>query len=294
MTKRLAGRAAALAALVLVFTLALAAPALAGMRLEAPSEAPIGTAFFVRVVSDEPMDSVHITWGSMALDAASRVVDGGGWEVLAALGTGRTARLGTGRVKVVVRSGGGTKTLTQDVAIRDRKFAEEHLKVAPKMVHLTEEQLARHKREKARMLEVLRHVSPERYWSESFTRPVAGGVSSTYGLRRFFNGEARRPHAGLDLRGKAGTPVKAAAPGVVAFVDDTYFGGNTVFVDHGLGVVSMYCHLSAFAVKEGEFVSAGQKIGEIGATGRVTGPHLHFGLAVLGQYVDPLPLITDR
>lgn len=278
---------AALAALVSIW---FAAPALAGVRLEAPAEVRCGDAFFVRVVSDEALDSVHLAWGTMELDAAPRVMDGGGWEVLAALGTGSEARPGAGRVRATARMGGREVDLERAVRILGRSFEEEHLRVAPKMVHLTPEQLERHKREKARMLEVLRHVSPERYWGRSLKRPVAGGVSSTYGLRRFFNGEARRPHGGVDLRGKTGTPVKAAAPGLVAFTEDTYFGGNTVCVDHGLGVVSMYCHLSKIDVSEGQFVSAGQKIGEVGATGRVTGPHLHFGLAVLGQFVDPMSL----
>ena len=283
-----------IAALVCVFScVALvgpAAPAWAGVRLEVPSEVSRGNAFFVRVVSDEPLDSVQLTWGAMELSVAPRAVDGG-WEALAMLGTGCDAKPGTGRVRAHVASQTGEFDLAGPVRIASRNFPVQRLKVAHKMVHLNKAQLERHYREKAAFMKALRLVTPERSWDGTFVRPVSGGVSSAYGLRRVFNGEPRRPHMGLDLRGRTGTPVKATAPGVVVLAANHYFAGNVVYVDHGLGVVSMYCHLSAIDVKPGQTVQAGQKLGEIGATGRVTGPHLHFGLAVLGQYVDPLPLL---
>lgn len=260
--------------------------------MEAPAEIPRGQAFFVRVVSDDPMDAVTLRWGVMELQAAPSRTDAG-WEVLAMLGTGSDATPGTGRVCAHASGDAGDFDLERKVRIVPRKFKEQRLKVARKMVHLSQAQLDRHYKEKARVRKVMDNTATQRMWDRSFVRPVPGGVSSTYGLRRIFNGEPRKPHSGVDLRGKTGTPVKATAPGVVALAGDHYFAGNVVYVDHGLGVVSVYCHLSAIDVREGQTVEAGQKLGEIGATGRVTGPHLHFGLAVLGQYIDPLPLFAN-
>jgi murein DD-endopeptidase MepM/ murein hydrolase activator NlpD len=158
------------------------------------------------------------------------------------------------------------------------------------MVHLNQQQLDRHYKEKARVKAVMEKASPERFWQCPFERPVAGGVTSAFGLRRFFNGEPRKPHSGVDLRAAEGAPVKAFAPGIVALAEEHYFAGNAVYIDHGQGVVSMYCHLSKIKAQEGRFVSKGEVIGLAGSTGRVTGPHLHFGVAVLGQMVDPLSL----
>ncbi|MDR2695609.1 MAG: M23 family metallopeptidase [Deltaproteobacteria bacterium] len=122
-------------------------------------------------------------------------------------------------------------------------------------------------------------------------RPVPGEISSAFGLRRIFNGQPRSQHKGLDLRGAAGTPVLAMADGTVALAEELYFSGNVVYLDHGLGLFSMYAHLSAIDVRPGQQVSAGQALGKVGSTGRVTGPHLHLGCYALGMAVDPTPLM---
>lgn len=119
-------------------------------------------------------------------------------------------------------------------------------------------------------------------------RPVAGGrLSSPFGLRRFFNGEERNPHSGLDFAVPAGTPVKAPAAGRVTLVGDYFFNGKTVFIDHGQGFVSMFCHLSAIDVKAGDEVARGAVVGRVGATGRATGPHLHWNVSLNDARVDP-------
>lgn len=119
-------------------------------------------------------------------------------------------------------------------------------------------------------------------------RPVAGGrLSSPFGLRRFFNGQARNPHSGLDFAVPAGTPVKAPAAGRVILVGDFFFNGKTVFVDHGQGFISMFCHLSAIDVKVGDDVARSALIGKVGATGRATGPHLHWNVSLNNARVDP-------
>jgi murein DD-endopeptidase MepM/ murein hydrolase activator NlpD len=121
-----------------------------------------------------------------------------------------------------------------------------------------------------------------------FDRPVEGGrLSSPFGLRRFFNGEERNPHSGLDFAVPTGTPVKAPAAGRVVLVGDYFFNGKTVFVDHGQGLISMFCHLSAIDVKVGDEVSRGQVVAKVGATGRATGPHLHWNVSLNDARVDP-------
>ena len=120
-----------------------------------------------------------------------------------------------------------------------------------------------------------------------FDRPVDGPLSSPFGLRRFFNGEERNPHSGLDFAAKTGTPIKAPAAGQVILTGDYFFNGKTVFVDHGQGLISMFCHLSEIGVKVGDQLARGQVLGKVGATGRATGPHLHWNVSLNDARVDP-------
>ncbi|MGL4722604.1 MAG: M23 family metallopeptidase [Desulfovibrionaceae bacterium] len=135
-------------------------------------------------------------------------------------------------------------------------------------------------------------VSDKRLWDkDTWVRPAEGILTSSFGARRIFNGEHRNPHQALDFRGSTGAPIYAAHDGVVAFAGAHYFTGNIVYIDHGQGIISGYAHMSKILVKKNERVKAGQKIGEIGATGRVTGPHLHFTLYSYGRPVDSTNLV---
>jgi murein DD-endopeptidase MepM/ murein hydrolase activator NlpD len=148
------------------------------------------------------------------------------------------------------------------------------------------------KRDRMEMRAAVGAVTGRQYWSLPMLRPVPGEVTSLYGLRRVFNGQSRNPHKGLDLDAKQGDPVYAADDGVVVLVSDHYYGGNTVVVDHGLGVLTAYLHLSDFNVNVGQQVKRGDAVGFIGSTGRVTGPHLHLSLYVMGESINPLPLLS--
>ena len=130
--------------------------------------------------------------------------------------------------------------------------------------------------------------------AERFVRPVPGQPTSVFGTRRVFNGQARDPHPGLDLRAASGTDVVASGPGRVVLAQDLYYSGNTVIVDHGGGLFTLYAHLSSIGVENGANVEAGQSLGASGATGRVTGPHLHWGAKIGAIPFNPTALLDDR
>jgi hypothetical protein len=192
----------------------------------------------------------------------------------------------------VMPPGQPPQTAQGRVQVRRRDFPIQRLTLPQGMVDLDPETERRALAEGDRLRTLYRTVTPERFWRGRFVRPVAGSEPGTgFGARRVINGQARSPHTGLDYEAAAGTPVVAANDARVALVADHFFPGRLVALDHGLGLYTLYFHLDEIVVREGDRVTRGQPIGTVGATGRATGPHLHFGVHVGAARVDPATLL---
>ncbi len=172
--------------------------------------------------------------------------------------------------------------------VKPKKYAEQHITIKDKRkVNPNAEDMKRIRREKVRINSALKHWADNNEVNTRFVLPLKGRLSSPFGLRRFFNEQARKPHSGIDIAAPEGTLIQSPAAGKVIESGDFFFNGNSVFIDHGQGLVTMYCHMSNIKVKPGQRVAQGEAIGAVGQTGRVTGPHLHWSVSLNNARVDP-------
>ena len=212
---------------------------------------------------------------------------------IALVGIDLDVRPGTHRVSVSATNAAGTTSASHTLIVAAKTFATRRLTVDPDFVNPPASEAARIEKEAAAVAAAWkRTVGPDPVPELAFVVPVPDKANSAFGTRSVFNGEPRSAHAGADFLSPAGTPIKAPAQGKVVLADDLYFSGGTVIVDHGLGIVSLFAHMSKILVKAGGDVAQGDELGLVGATGRVTGPHLHWTVRVNGARVDPLSLVA--
>jgi murein DD-endopeptidase MepM/ murein hydrolase activator NlpD len=190
-----------------------------------------------------------------------------------------------------VASTHGRRKLSYNVLVIKEQYPRQHLTLPKDKVDLDDASLARVKAEQEVVRTLLNQVSKERLWSIAFMQPVDGPTTGAFGRLRIINGQARNPHNGEDIAAMLGADVAVMNDGIVRLTVDHFFSGKGVYVDHGLGLYSMYFHLSEILVEPGQVVARGQVIGKVGASGRASGPHLHWGVRVNGARVNPLSLI---
>lgn len=255
-----------------------------------PAAPPEGTLFFVHIEGGEPaVTSATGTFVGEPLHFESRI--GGGFAALAAA---PLDSIGPRLLRVELTLADGTTAERQiDIPVERGSYALQRLTVAPEFARPQPPEIQRRiDRETARAFEVSRmsHSTP-RMWEAPFVAPRESRITSGFGHGRTFNGQVESRHTGTDYAGAVGAPVVAPAHGIVALVDDFYLGGGVIYIDHGGGLVTAYLHLSEKLVAEGDRVEPGQLIGRVGATGRVTGPHLHWVVRYGPHSVDGASLL---
>lgn len=250
-----------------------------------------GQIIVVKVPTDEVSAHVQGKFLGRAVSFFSETRPGEPKGFVGLLGIDMQEEPGTHELAIQITDGQHGRSLSYRVLVLKEQFRVEHLKLPKDKVDLDPQGLARWKGEQEQVKAALAADSPMKLWQPSFVEPVSGKRTGIFGSVRIMNGQARNPHNGEDIGAPLGTDVAATNDGIVRLTVDHIFSGKGVFLDHGLGFYSMYFHLSDVLVTEGELVRAGQIVGKVGATGRATGPHLHWGVKLNGARVNPYALL---
>jgi len=282
--------------IVMVAALLSAAPAAASACADGievrftPERAAQGSVVLVEVRAAAPLEGLRGQWGGRPVHFWSDGTPGGAHRALIGVDMNRVP--GKARFGLVAERDGKQVQCDATLTVEKTEFAVERLRLPKRFVELSPEDQARAECEGKRLQEILAGVSPVRLWTGGFVSPVGDvPASGNFGKRRILNNQPRSPHSGEDFPAPAGASVQAAQRGRVALADDLFFSGQTVILDHGLGLFTYYAHLEKIEVAEGEVVEAGAVLGRVGATGRVTGAHLHWAARVNQARVNPLELI---
>ena len=247
-----------------------------------------GQALEITYPAEPDLTAVVIQWSGHSVPFVRS-----GDRFVTTVGVDLDSRPGPHAVDVTFRyADGHARVERQPVEVHALQYPTTELTVEDRFVQLSPQDQVRAEREAEETNAIYAAMTPERYWKEPFQVPVQGAKDGrNFGHRRVFNGQPRAPHSGADLRAKTGTPIYAANRGRVVLAKDLFYSGNAVFLDHGVGLYTSYLHLSEMKVAVGDWVERGQLIGLAGATGRVTGPHLHWGVRILDARVDPFSLV---
>lgn len=261
------------------------------LHLSAP-ESSQGSLLLVEVKSEKQLTEVKGDWDERSVSFWREAGGEAGQKGL--VGVDLEKAPGEYELKVTGQTASGEKiACSAKLEVKAGKFATEKLTVGKQFVEPSPEQIKRANEERQKLRDIFDRVTPERLWDGKFRIPLDGVTTgSNFGKRRILNGNPGSPHGGADFPAPTGTPVHAAQRGRVALAEELFFSGNTVVVDHGLGIYTFYGHLSEIGVKVGDALEAGAVLGKVGATGRVTGPHLHWGLTVERARVNPLQIVT--
>lgn len=275
---------------LLAFSVAAAVPSPAAALSISVSggDAASGAPLLVEVAAPGPVDNVALLWKGAAWPL--READPGRYEAL--IGVDLLTEAGPETLAAESFAGSVRSRVEKVLAIVERKFRVQELSLPKGMAEFDNAALRRIREEKELLDGRFARVTVPILWETPFLPPVEPFRPENFGSRRVINGEPRAPHTGVDLRLPEGTPVRSIAGGTVVLAADQFFGGRSVVIDHGGGVFSLYYHLNRYIVAEGQRVSRGERIGEVGSSGRATGPHLHFGVRLPGGRVDPALLFA--
>ncbi|MCL2147670.1 MAG: M23 family metallopeptidase [Synergistaceae bacterium] len=281
----------------LVFLLFMPVSSDAVVNLHYKEESDIGQPFFAVISSDMPFTKPSVKWLGKVIPL-DILKFGNSYRAYALLG-GAVNRVKAGTYPLVFSAvpgeGGAPVNKSVNIRLRAREYPETRLEVAPKMVNPPKSESKRIENESKLTAKARAALTTKKLWQTRALNPLDNlVVTSGYGHRRVYNGVPRGHHSGVDLRAGLGTRVRSIYPGNVILTGDHYFAGKSVYIDSGNGVVAAYFHLDSISVKEGSFVNAGDVIGRAGATGRVTGAHLHLSVFLSQQSIDPMGLLNEE